>query len=228
MPATYSSLRKLPKFSPCGCRIADVHKTGLGSSAALTTALAGCLLAHFGVIPPRALEEESESGRDARRLLYAVAQLAHCFAQGKLGSGFDVAAGVFGSMLYRRFSPSVLEPLLALVEVRTTWDVSRGPQLARFTRHGCLCRWPRAWQEGVDAISRAASPLLAATLDSEHCAFRLPPLVSLALADVNGGSQTPGMVRSVLKWRKGGGDSAADIWSRLGAANERSWEALLR
>jgi phosphomevalonate kinase len=33
-------------------------------------------------------------------------------AQGKVGSGFDVSAAVFGSQVYNRFDPRVIQPLL--------------------------------------------------------------------------------------------------------------------
>jgi phosphomevalonate kinase len=33
-------------------------------------------------------------------------------AQGKVGSGFDISSAVYGSHLYRRFSPSILTPLM--------------------------------------------------------------------------------------------------------------------
>ena len=41
------------------------------------------------------------------RLVHNLAQFCHCCAQGKIGSGFDVAAAVYGSMEYVRFSPEV-------------------------------------------------------------------------------------------------------------------------
>lgn len=45
-------------------------------------------------------------------LLHNAAQLAHCAAQGKVGSGFDVSSAVWGSQVYRRFDPLALEELL--------------------------------------------------------------------------------------------------------------------
>jgi phosphomevalonate kinase len=64
-------------------------------------------------------------------LLHNVAQTAHCAAQGKIGSGFDVSCAVgwqptleaslmlistclqvFGSQVYTRFSPSVISDAL--------------------------------------------------------------------------------------------------------------------
>ena len=82
-----------------------MHKTGLGSSAALITSLVAALLLHLGVVP--ALDEQS------RRLAHNAAQYVHCLAQGKVGSGFDVAAGVFGSQRYTRFNPAVISAIMS-------------------------------------------------------------------------------------------------------------------
>jgi len=84
-----------------------VAKTGLGSSAALITSLVAALLVQSGLIAPEQLASAS-----ARHLAHNVAQFVHCFAQGKVGSGFDVSAAVFGSQLYTRFNPAVLHPLM--------------------------------------------------------------------------------------------------------------------
>jgi len=46
-------------------------------------------------------------------IIHSVAQYAHCLAQGKVGSGFDISSSVFGTHIYKRFSPSLLEPLLS-------------------------------------------------------------------------------------------------------------------
>jgi phosphomevalonate kinase len=88
-----------------------VHKTGLGSSAALITSLVTALLVHTGAITQSSLSETSADG-SSRRLAHNLAQHVHCLAQGKVGSGFDVSAAVFGSQLYTRFSPAVLDPLM--------------------------------------------------------------------------------------------------------------------
>ena len=48
-------------------------------------------------------------------LVHNLAQFCHCLAQGKVGSGFDVSAAVYGSHRYRRFSADVLSALLAEV-----------------------------------------------------------------------------------------------------------------
>src|SRR5271170_4659417 len=91
--------------------LAEVHKSGLGSSAALVTSLVCALLLHFGVIPAIDLSEGQELS-EGRRLAHNLAQFVHCFAQGKVGSGFDISTAVFGSQLYTRFDPAALDSLL--------------------------------------------------------------------------------------------------------------------
>jgi phosphomevalonate kinase len=63
----------------------------MGSSAALTTSLVGALLQWFGVI-----KLGFRRGDDDRAIVHNLSQLAHAVAQGKIGSGFDVAAAVYG------------------------------------------------------------------------------------------------------------------------------------
>ena len=114
LPPTLESLQKLAPFSKTGVRLADVHKTGLGSSAALITSLVSALLLHLTAIPADAFATEggTESASAGRKLAHNLAQYVHCLAQGKVGSGFDVAAAVFGSQLYTRFDPAVLAPIM--------------------------------------------------------------------------------------------------------------------
>ena len=45
-------------------------------------------------------------------MAHHVAQFAHCLAQGKVGSGFDVSASFHGSHRYRRFAPACLSGLI--------------------------------------------------------------------------------------------------------------------
>ncbi|KAL8382209.1 hypothetical protein RB595_006137 [Gaeumannomyces hyphopodioides] len=94
------------RFARFPTTLSGANKTGLGSSAALVTALSAALLTHY--LPPQLFDLASDFGRAA---LHNLAQAAHCAAQGKVGSGFDVAAAVYGSCRYRRFSPDVLSSL---------------------------------------------------------------------------------------------------------------------
>jgi hypothetical protein len=81
----------------------------MGSSAALITSLVSALLIHFAAVTET---DFANLEGDGRRLAHNAAQFVHCLAQGKVGSGFDVAAAVFGSQIYRRFKPAVLDPLM--------------------------------------------------------------------------------------------------------------------
>ena len=106
----------LPRFAPITQGAADraehaanVRKTGLGSSAALVTSLVAAILAHFHVVALPT--DETEADRTQLALIHNLAQVCHCCAQGKVGSGFDVAAAVFGSIRYTRFSAALLDGL---------------------------------------------------------------------------------------------------------------------
>lgn len=68
-------------------------KTGLGSSAVVTTLITRALLSSW-------LPESFVSDR----LVFFLSYIAHSEAQGKLGSGFDIAASVFGSIIFKKFS----------------------------------------------------------------------------------------------------------------------------
>ena len=79
-----------------------VAKTGMGSSAALTSSLIGSLLHWFGIVN---LAKPTSSDL---RLVHNLSQLSHSIAQGKIGSGFDVAAAIYGTQFYKRFSADKL------------------------------------------------------------------------------------------------------------------------
>lgn len=112
-----------------------VQKTGLGSSAAMVTSFVGAVLQWFNVVD---LDRPGSSpeGQQSRRVVHNLAQLVHANAQGKIGSGFDVAAAVYGSQLYRRFSgelfascmEEVVDPTALHAAVFSAqWDVEVTP-----------------------------------------------------------------------------------------------------
>ncbi|KAK4202396.1 putative Phosphomevalonate kinase [Triangularia verruculosa] len=106
--STSSATPSSRRFRHLGQTISKANKTGLGSSAALVTSLTGCLLSHY--LPASVFDLSTPSDRQT---LHNLSQAAHCAAQGKIGSGFDVASAVYGSCIYRRFSPSLLSSLPA-------------------------------------------------------------------------------------------------------------------
>lgn len=113
---TIASLSQTPPFCPLNITLSDVQKTGMGSSAALITSIVSALLLKFGLVSKEGFAKLDS--RD-RVLAHNTAQLVHCLAQGKVGSGFDVSAAVFGSHVYTRFDPNVLTPVM-----NTTGDFS--------------------------------------------------------------------------------------------------------
>ncbi|KAI1796392.1 phosphomevalonate kinase [Ganoderma leucocontextum] len=192
LPPTLDSLQKLPAFNKTGVHLADVHKTGLGSSAALITSLVSGLLLHLNVIPADSFLTEggTESASEGRKLAHNLSQYVHCLAQGKVGSGFDVSAAVFGSQLYTRFDPAVLAPLMSeSVPSNAPLDAALAPA-------------NKAWNYRVEP-------------------FKLPPQTRLMLADVDAGSDTPSLVGKVLKWRKEHPAEADALWGAIDALNMR-------
>ncbi len=76
-------------------------KVGFGSSAAAVIAIIGAVLKLHGVT--------SFSDTD-KEIIFKLGIIAHYFAQGKLGSGFDVAASTFGgALVYKRFDAEWLQ-----------------------------------------------------------------------------------------------------------------------
>ncbi|HLC37099.1 MAG TPA: hypothetical protein VJK05_05860 [archaeon] len=69
-------------------------KAGLGSSAAVVSAVTGALMVFFGFDLIKDL-----------KIIHKLAQFSHSTAQGKIGSGFDVAASCLGASSYIRYSP---------------------------------------------------------------------------------------------------------------------------
>jgi phosphomevalonate kinase len=167
------------KFTNFGVKLSDAHKTGLGSSAALTTALVSALLVYTA----------GETTDLPQKIIHNLAQAAHCAAQGKVGSGFDVAAAVFGSIVYRRFTPAILE------HVGDASSPGFGERL-----HHCV--------EDLDVDHKW-------DVEIAHEAVKVPSSLLLLMCDVDCGSETPGMVRQVLQWRKDNPEEAGVLWAAI-------------
>ena len=164
-----------------------MKKTGLGSSAAVVSALVGAILSFHEQsdithVPPDFLDR-----------VHNLAQVSHIAAQGKIGSGFDVAAAVYGSCLYRTYEKDVLASLSDLQPV--------SPQLIQTLVEGNV--------EGKKL-----------TCEIEGLGSGIPPGLRLVVCDVEGGSQTVGMVRNVNSWRKAKSKEADSLWTRLNEQNE--------
>ena len=175
------------RFANFGVPLQEAHKTGLGSSAALVTALVSALVIHRTMQP-----DDLGIGRDK---LHNLAQAAHCAAQGKVGSGFDVASAIYGSCLYRRFSPSILE---AVGEAGSP-----------------------GFEERLFAIVEDIDPQHPWDPECVDFGMRLPRGMQMVLCDVECGSQTPSMVKKVLEWRRENQKEADILWAAIQSNNEK-------
>lgn len=165
------------------------HKTGLGSSAALVTAFTAAVLAYYLPVESSLITTDVGKAR-----IHNLAQAAHCSAQGKIGSGFDVAAAVYGSCIYRRFDPATLKRI---------GEVGH-PEFARRLRTIVDDDAPiKIWDTQIDKSS-----------------VRIPKGLRLVMCDVDCGSETPGMVKKVFEWRKQNAEDAALLWATLQKGNE--------
>ncbi|GAA5927018.1 phosphomevalonate kinase [Sporobolomyces koalae] len=179
-------------FAPLNCTIRNVHKTGLGSSAAMVTSLTSALFLHWSRTP-----ETEVLPTGTVQLMHNLAQYVHSLAQGKIGSGFDVSAAVYGSQVYRRFDVKCLGDLL-----------EREDQVAARTLVTTLSPIENDMWTAQDS-SAEASP------------FSLPPHLTLLLADVDAGSNTPSMVGKVMAWKKADPAGSNRVWQNLSRGNER-------
>ncbi|CDZ97430.1 phosphomevalonate kinase [Phaffia rhodozyma] len=190
LPLSFDSLAHLPPFSKTNESLANVHKTGLGSSAALITSLCAALLLHLGAVSPLIFKPSSadpmSEERREMRLVHNVAQYAHCLAQGKVGSGFDVSSAVWGSQIYRKFEKDALEELMEDEQSDRTLVPTLSPENPRWT--------------------------------NQVTPFSFPPRFRLLLADVDAGSDTPSLVGKVLKWKKD--NPSQDSWSTIDGFND--------
>ncbi|KAL5355997.1 ribosomal protein S5 domain 2-type protein [Aspergillus floccosus] len=183
----FSKTSSSGRFVNFGVPLHEAHKTGLGSSAALVTSLVSALVIHRTMQP-----DDLGAARDK---LHNLAQAAHCAAQGKVGSGFDVAAAIYGSCLYRRFSPSILESI----------GDAGSP----------------GFEERLFAVVEDVDPNHPWDTECLDFGMQLPRGMQMVLCDVECGSQTPSMVKKVLEWRKQNKQEADLLWAALQSNNER-------
>ncbi|POS88292.1 hypothetical protein EPUL_000084 [Erysiphe pulchra] len=179
----YSNTSEPSHIYPCfpffNVPLSSAHKTGLGSSAALVTALTTAILINF--IPAFDISASLNKNK-----IHNLAQAAHCAAQRKVGSGFDVAAAVYGACIYRRFSPSILEGL-------------NEPDTTDFAAHlKNIVENTKVWDAEI-----------------QNDTAILPSGWELVMCDVDCGSSTVSMVKEVLKWRENDAMTADKIWGEL-------------
>jgi phosphomevalonate kinase len=215
LPINLTSLSSLPKFLPCPLRSSGegseviVNKTGLGSSAALVTSLVGAIAAFFTI---RRTDEQSKTDTtsissnsyinsiDFYTLIHNAAQIAHGLAQGKVGSGFDVSSATFGSILFSRIPSQVMSSFMEEALISVCNESAKNDSFLKFSKKLVL----------LSSQQTSKNPRLELEDDTKETGvswnfiakpFILPRGISIMLADVVGGSETPSMVRKVLSWR---------------------------
>lgn len=166
--------------------ISEIPKTGLGSSAALVSVVTAAILSYY---KPE-LTNNLPANKNHLKRIHNLAQLAHCAAQKKVGSGFDVGSAVCGSIIYRRFPASVLGDL-------TTFEKHSGPDYATKV------------QQLVDTTEWGVR--------LDPCV--MPKGLSLLMGDVCGGSETPKLVNTVMQWRKDEPARSLQVWTDLNESN---------
>ncbi|KAI9613711.1 hypothetical protein KEM48_003710 [Puccinia striiformis f. sp. tritici PST-130] len=182
-------------FNRLDTSLKDVHKTGLGSSAAMVTSLCSAIFIHFTPsVDPHC--------RSTKLLLHNLSQYVHSLAQGKVGSGFDVSAALYGTHVYRRFSPSCLDGLLGSSEDQAHTRLPPS-QLKKALDPNLNSSW----------VDPSTAPVIEP--------FSIPKFTTLLLADVDAGSHTPSMVGQVLKWKKSESEIADQLWNQLSVQNNQ-------
>ncbi|KAL3241286.1 phosphomevalonate kinase [Nakaseomyces bracarensis] len=168
--------------------ITDVPKTGLGSSAGLVVVVTCALLSCFISI---------DSVDECLDHIHNLAQISHCQAQGKIGSGFDVAAATYGSIKYRRFLPELISSL------------------------------PILNKSNVLEYQQKLSALLKSDWKVIHTPVTLPRGLRLILGDVNNGSETVQLVKKVKSWYVENLPRSQQIYDKINEGNERIIESML-
>ncbi|CAE7012214.1 hypothetical protein CFE70_002194 [Pyrenophora teres f. teres 0-1] len=187
------SHHKVSRFQDFNVSLRQAHKTGLGSSAALVTSFTAAVLSFY--LPKKLFDVQTERGQT---ILHNLAQASHSQAQGKVGSGFDIASAVFGSCLYKRFSPKLLNNL------------------------------PQPGSPGFASDLRSLVEGPTWDTEIQKAAIKMPKGLRLVMCDVDCGSETPGMVKKVLAWRASKPEEVDQIWKELQAGNEAMAAELTR
>jgi phosphomevalonate kinase len=197
---TLAAVANLPKFLNCPTDDQGhviVNKTGLGSSAALTTSLVGALVQYY---------TGNEGPMDIVKI-HNLAQICHCHAQGKIGSGFDISSACYGTHVYQPFPKSLLPDLLS--------------QFDHEEQHGLA--------KNNDAKTALANLAEDVWDDDMVNPLPLPPgRLQVMLADVRGGSESPSMAKTILGWKKQFGASSQKIphWHDLQELNAQVVELM--
>lgn len=212
---TPQNVESLEPFLPCPKDVTTgkviVNKTGMGSSAALVTSIVGSLLRFFNAATLPTMDGGGDHGKqdegEGLRIAHNLSQICHCYAQGKVGSGFDVSSAVYGSHVYTRFSKEIINKLLEDIELQN-----------------------KTVQDGLSLTGSNSMQLYELVTDTDNkwdCTvqpIKLPQGLELLMADVCGGSESPSMARKILDWKKNNRDTGfldGYYWRDLKRCNKK-------
>jgi len=211
VPRLPSNVASLQRFLPCP-KDEEIHKTGLGSSAALVSSLVGAILTHFSItsLPSQQQQPSPPANNDNaannhHQMIHNLAQICHSIAQGKIGSGFDVSAAIYGTHVYTRFNPNIIRQLM---------DDLTKPLVEK------------------QVLVNLAERLYSCVMDKDYCwnskvePFTLPKGIELLMADVCGGSESPSMAKKVLTWKKKKQEEEKTLTATTNNNNE--WKMLMQ
>ncbi len=147
-------------------------KAGLGSSAAVTVASVGAVLALHGY-----------GVETNRELVHKLSQYSHYVAQGKVGSGFDIAAAAVGASSYVRYSPAFVteHPFPASIGEEWDFEVRHVPVPPQFCVAAASLGKSASTSEMVKKVNawKAAQPEAYARLMAEYNGANIRTIAAL-------------------------------------------------
>lgn len=129
-------------------------KIGFGSSAAAVVAAIAAVLKFHGL---------DVKSKEAKNVIYKLSAIAHYLAQGKVGSGFDVAASTYGGIfVYQRFDPAWLLERIKLNEgmrsiINSIWPSFSIEPLAKIEGMHLLIGWTKESANTAEMIRQMDS-----------------------------------------------------------------------
>lgn len=197
---TREVLSSLEKFSSIYYGDQRVAKTGLGSSATLVTSLVASILV-WGLNLTSNVPESEFNMKNHLNLIHNIAQISHCNAQGKVGSGFDVSSAIYGSQIYKQFDKSIIEN-----ELNSISSIEKDNSTLIYPITNSFMK------EFVQKVSLS--------WNSQVKNIRLPKGMVLTLCETGKDMNTPLSVRKVLDWANNEKEKANHLFNEINKLNE--------
>ncbi|KAJ3072410.1 phosphomevalonate kinase [Rhizoclosmatium hyalinum] len=225
LPLTSSSLASLDPFCHTLTTIANVHKTGLGSSAAMITSLVAALLQHFDVIALPDPTPATKTTPPSKKRKRGRSKHASTKKPAETPSTTSTEEIDHTDALRIAHNTSQFIHCLAQGKIGSGFDVSSAVYgshtYTRFTPSvldALMSECEASTIYGVPG-SRIFEVVQSDKWDSKVERVQLPPGVELMLADVDAGSSTPSLVKGILEWRTKNPEECKTLWKSLHTQN---------